>query len=124
MIREKGAIIPVATPYPLDKEDKGGGEGVQGEGLELPPKWEKLLRDLYAVPGYPAAPEKDVPLLERAASFYGMQLVTDVVSAWVVRRMDDPLRPTSRPRSEIWNWFRKQKQWRDEENARGEEIDP
>lgn len=95
-----------------------GGEGVQGEGESLPPEWADMLAQLYSVPGYGGDSAKDVPLLERAVGLYGRDLVMRVIAAWVTRRMDEPLMPTSKPRNQLWNWFRKQKEWDDEAAAK------
>lgn len=96
------------------EEVEEGGEGVQGERGDLPSEWSDLLKALYAVLGYPQDVAKDTDVLSRASGLYGRELVTRVVGAWATRRADDPLRPNSRPRVEIWNWCRKQQQWDEE----------
>lgn len=121
--RYSGMLRESLSCYSLPQEGGGGrgqegGEGVQGEGADLPPEWADILQQLYSVPGYHPDRQEDIGLLERAVGLYGRELVTHVVAAWVTRRLDDPLKPGSRPRSELWNWFRKQKQWDDEDERK------
>jgi hypothetical protein len=99
-------------------EGQEGGEGVQGEGADFPPELAPLAAQLYAVIGYPRDPAKDLDLLKRAVKLYEIALVRHVIGAWCLRRQDDPLRPQSRPRVELWNWLRKQRQWDDERRQR------
>jgi hypothetical protein len=88
-----------------------GGEGVQGEGPGLDPELLGLMQQLHALAGYPADLAKDADMLQRAVGLYGIALVRHVVGSWALRRQDEPLRPKSRPRVELWNWFRIQKGW-------------
>jgi hypothetical protein len=116
--RDKITRVP---PPPLTEEEggilNGGGEGVQGEG---PEELRPLLNQLWLVENYPKDEKKDVDRLRRMIHLYGMDLVERVVGEWVSKRMDEPLTPGARPRSELWTWARKRAQW-DAEDKRDQQ---
>ena len=131
---DRVSILTRVSPSTSLTQSKSKEKGVVKGEEEIPPSESEIEESLSAgdpevisvwrsVKGFSMPNEEAVELVARLRTEFPNVDILDESKAWAARKFSEPLKPSSRPSSQVWNWMRKAREFarerrKDEQQSR------